>query len=71
MDLQRRLKECRKLKKVTQKDAAQYLGIGERSYQHYEYGEREPSLATVIKLAEFFNVSIDYLVGLSDNPERR
>ena len=71
MNFPNRLKECRNRKNVTQKSVAQFLGIGERSYQNYEYGEREPSLATVIKLADYFNVSLDYLVGRSDNPEKR
>lgn len=65
-----RLKQIRQSLNVTQKTIADYLKIGERSYQRYEYGEREPSLAIIIALADYFNVSLDYLVGRSDNPKK-
>ncbi|MCL2853538.1 MAG: helix-turn-helix domain-containing protein [Defluviitaleaceae bacterium] len=48
---------------------AEYLGIVERAYQMYEYGKREPNHETTIKLADFFEVSTDYLLGRSDNPK--
>ena len=66
-----RLKSLRTANGYTQKQIADYLGIQSVSVQRFEYGDRRPSLDILIKLAEFFNVSIDYLVGLSDNPERR
>ena len=65
-----RLKELRISSKVTQKNIAEYLGIKETSYQHYEYGKREPNHGTTIKLADYFNVSTDYLLGRSDEPAR-
>ncbi|MCL2853540.1 MAG: helix-turn-helix domain-containing protein [Defluviitaleaceae bacterium] len=46
------------------------LGITERSYQRYE-AENNPNHETLLKIADYFDVSIDYLVGRSDNPERR
>ena len=58
-----RLKELRKAKGVTQKDMAKFLGMVEQAYQMYEYGKREPNHETTIKLADFFEVSLDYLVG--------
>lgn len=61
-----RLKTCRKAI-TTQKSMAEYLGISERAYQHYEAGTREPSLETICKLADFFNVSVDYLLCRTDN----
>ena len=61
-----RLKEIRKSKGVTQKAMAEYLGVLEQSYQMYEYGKREPNHETTIKLADFFDVSLDYLMGRSD-----
>ena len=39
-------------------------------YQRYEYGEREPSFQKLIALADYFDVSLDYLVGRSDDPTR-
>ena len=53
----------------TQKETAEYLGTSEQAYQKYEYGTNEPSAIKLIKIAEYFNVSIDYLVGRTDNPE--
>lgn len=66
-----RLKELRIDKQVTQKNIAQTIGITEVSYQRYEYGTVRPSLDILIALADYFNVSIDYLVGRSDDPKRR
>ena len=65
-----RLKSLRTSKKVTQKTMAEYLSMGEQAYQKYEYGKREPNHETTIRLADFFNVSLDYLMGRSDNPRR-
>lgn len=64
------LKSARKTANKTQKEVALYLGIAERAYQNYEYGNREPNLETLSKLADFFNVSTDYLLGRSDDPTR-
>lgn len=63
-----RLKASRKSANKTQKEAASHLGIAERAYQNYEYGLREPNLEMLNKLAEYFNVSIDYLMGRTNNP---
>ena len=65
-----RLKECRKQKGSTQKEVAEYLGILERSYQNYEYGKSEPPYENLRKLADYFAVSTDYLLGRSDDPKR-
>jgi transcriptional regulator with XRE-family HTH domain len=63
-----RLKSCRKSKKATQKQTADLLGISVRAYQHYELNEREAPLSKAIILADYFDVSLDYLVGRTDNP---
>lgn len=62
------LRFIRKNKKFTQKEVAQQFGLSLRSYQRYEYGEREPTSTILIALADYFDVSLDYLVGRSDNP---
>lgn len=61
-----RLKETRQKRNYTQKNVADHLGIAERAYQNYEYGNREPNLETLIKLANYFDVSLDFLTGRSD-----
>lgn len=61
-----RLRELRASKNVTQKQAAKEMGLAERLYQSYELAEKEPSLGSLIKLADYFEVSTDYLVGRSD-----
>ena len=66
-----RLKELRQSKCVTQKCMAEFLGMREQAYQMYEYGKREPNHETTIKLANYFEVSTDYLLGVSDNPQRQ
>ena len=66
-----RLKELRNAKGVTQKSMAEFLGVTETSYQYYEYGKREPNHETTIKLADFFDVSLDYIVGRSDSSSRQ
>lgn len=62
------LKICRTKANTTQKELAKQIGLSERAYQHYESGTREPTLGNIIALADYFDVSLDYLVGRSDNP---
>jgi transcriptional regulator with XRE-family HTH domain len=66
-----RLALCRKNKGATQKEVAQAIRISERGYQRYEGGDHVPTLDITIALANYFDVSLDYLVGRSDVPERR
>lgn len=69
IDFGAQLKSIRKSRGVTQKKLANAIGASERGIQHYELNEREPSLSTLLALANYFNVSIDYLVGRTDNPK--
>lgn len=66
-----RLRSIRKFKNVTQKSIAQAVNVAERNYQRYESGEQLPGFEVLIALADYFDVSLDYLVGRSDNPERK
>ena len=68
MDLKDALKRCRKLRNITQKQAASAAGVSEAMYQFYEYGRNEPTAGVLIALADFFDVSLDYLAGRSDDP---
>ena len=61
-----RLKELRKEHKKTQKEVAQYLEVGLRAYQFYESATNYPNIPGLIKLADFFDVTTDYLLGRSD-----
>ena len=70
MKLNESLKRCRKFKKVTQKQAASAAGITESMYQFYEYGKNEPTASVLIALADYFDVSLDYLLGRTDHPCR-
>ncbi len=58
-----RLNELRKAEKLTQRDMAEKLNIVQPSYIRYENGTAEPSQETLIKIAEIFDVSVDYLLG--------
>ena len=66
-----RLKSARVLTSSTQKQVAEALNIAESAYQRYERGSVKPSYDIIIELCQYFNVSADYLLGLSDIPERR
>ena len=66
-----RLKELRKIHKVTQKQVATAIEMSERNYIDLENAKVEPKVSNLIKLCQYFNVSSDYLLGLSDEPERR
>lgn len=63
------LKSIRQSKSITQKQLALDIGASESGIQNYELGTRKPTYDMLIALANYFNVSIDYLVGRTDNPE--
>lgn len=63
-----RIKELRKAKKMTQLKLALELNTSQNTISRYESGEREPSIKDLIKIADFFNVSVDYLLERTDNP---
>lgn len=64
-----RLKELRQKRKISQLKLAMDLEMNQNSISRYENGTREADYATLIKLADYFNVSIDYLLERTDNPE--
>jgi HTH-type transcriptional regulator, competence development regulator len=61
--LKNKLIELRKAKKLRQEDIAKILGIGRTTYAMYEQGNREPDFDTLNKIADYFEVSIDHLLG--------
>lgn len=62
-----RIRNLREGKDLYQKDIAEVLGISQQYYSEYESGNRAIPVFHLMKLAEFYNVSIDYIVGLTDN----
>ena len=66
--LPKRLKKCRENTGLPQIKVAIYCDITERTYQNYELGLREPKVSILMRIARFYGVSIDYLVGLTDDP---
>lgn len=64
-----RLKELRRQKRVTQLKLALDLNMNQNSISRYENGEREADYATLIAFADYFDVSIDYLLGRTNNPK--
>ena len=63
-----RLKEIRKAKGISQLKLATDLHTNQNTISRYETGEREPGLAELIRIADYFNVSVDYLLGRTENP---
>lgn len=61
------LKSLRKQNKIKQDDMAKTLNLARSTYQSYEYGVAEPDINTLIKMADFFDVSLDYLCGRPNN----
>ncbi len=63
---QERLIEQRKLNNLTQRQVADLLEIAQPSYIRYENGSAEPNLQNLVKLADYFDVSVDYLLGRTE-----
>ena len=64
-----RLKELRKKKGISQLRLATDLNTTQHTISRYETGEREPGIDELIKIADYFNVSVDYLIGRTDDPK--
>ena len=63
-----RLVDLRKKHGLSQAQAAKEIGAAPRAYQNYEYETAEPRLSTLIRIADFYGVSLDYLAGRTDTP---
>lgn len=66
LKLSERLQALRKEQHLSQEKFASEIGIGFSTYRRYEKNEREPDAPVLVKMADFYNVSLDYLVGRSD-----
>lgn len=65
-----RLKDLREDRDVKQKELAELLNVKQNTYSQYENGKREIPLEMLWKLADFYDVSIDYLIGRTENSTR-
>ncbi len=63
-----RVKELRKKAKLTQNQVGEILGVNQRTYSNYEIGIRSLSAEVLIKLADYYGVSVDYILGRTDQP---
>lgn len=62
------LKSLREDNDLTQQDIANYLNCSQTAYSKWEKGQRDITIDKLIKLAKFYNVSLDYIAGLTKNP---
>ena len=62
----KKIKELREIKQITQEELAKYLGVAPQTVYKYEKEINEPDLKTTSKIAEYFNVTTDYLLGRTD-----
>lgn len=65
-----RLRDLREDRDLLQRQVAERLRCSQRVYSNYERGERDIPTHILIRLSEFYDVSVDYLLGLTNNPRR-
>lgn len=68
-DFSQRLKQLRQERGLKQREMAELCGLKLRGYQQYEYGEAYPTIPGLLALADYFDVSIDYLLGRTERRE--
>lgn len=64
--LGKRLNALRQERKLKIKEVAEAIGLSPMAYNHYEWGDREPSIDVLVKLCDFYAVSADFLIGRSE-----
>ena len=65
----KRIRELREDNDLTQKEISQILKCSQQVYSNYELGQRDIPTDILIKISKFYKVSVDYILGLSDNPK--
>ena len=65
----KRIRDLREDRDITQKRMAEVLNCSQQVYSNYELGQRDIPTDILIKLSRFYNVSVDYILGISDNPK--
>lgn len=71
MGYYRRLRDLREDNDRTQTDVAKLLGMKQPQYSRYESGQRDVPTEVLISLSEYYNTSVDYILGVTDDPSRR
>lgn len=66
----RRIRDLREDHDLKQRELADYLNCSQRVYSNYELGQRDIPTDILIRLSAFYNVSVDYILGLTNNPQR-
>ena len=70
MEYWERIKALREDKDITQKNLAEHFHIAQNTYSQYENGKREIPISVLVKLCQYFEVSSDYILGLSDKKKQ-
>ncbi|MBO5110968.1 MAG: helix-turn-helix transcriptional regulator [Clostridia bacterium] len=65
----KRIRDLREDRDLTQKDLAKCLNCSQQVYSNYELGQRDIPTDILIKLSAFYKVSVDYILGISENPK--
>ena len=65
-----RIRDLREDRDLKQRELADYLNCSQRVYSNYELGQRDIPTDVLIRLSAFYNVSVDYILGLTSNPRR-
>ena len=66
-----RIRDLREDHDLKQRELADYLNCSQRVYSNYELGQRDIPTDVLIRLSAFYNVSVDYILGLTNNPHRK
>lgn len=66
----KRIRDLREDKDLTQRELAEALHCSQQVYSNYELGQRDIPTEVLIRLSDFYRVSVDYILGISDNPKR-
>jgi len=65
-----RIRSLREDRDLRQRQLSEYLNCSQQVYSNYELGRRDIPIEVLIQLSEFYNVSVDYILGLTNNPSR-
>jgi transcriptional regulator with XRE-family HTH domain len=65
----KRIRDLREDKDLTQKEMAKILSCSQQVYSNYELGQRDIPTDILIKLSEFYKVSVDFILNITDNPK--
>ena len=70
VSMYRRIRDLREDRDLRQRQVADFLNCSQQVYSNYELGQRDIPTDVLIKLSELYDVSVDYLLGLTSNPKR-